>query len=185
MNETDTAIEALRELIRLDDVQYPGPPPHELVNAWEKARRALAEYDRSALDAPKSGSPGAPDEHSVIYIRPDGDKMKVSYAEPLDSSLTTDPTDPALTRGVDYEPRPQSEKYLVLSAEERAKGFVRPVRSKYVHGTCRTITAMGIELAETYARDPSFYGATYCCFCRKHRPVSEFTWVDDNEVVGS
>lgn len=46
---------------------------------------------------------------------------------------TTDPNDPRLTRGVDKDPVPQAEVYLVLSEEERAKGFVRPLRRSYVH----------------------------------------------------
>jgi hypothetical protein len=102
-------------------------------------------------------------------------------------SLTTDPKDPRLTRGSDKEPVPQAEVYLVLSEEERAKGFIRPVRRTYRHdaGNCGGITTMGLELAETYARDPGFYGSTYCCTCRMHRPVAEFRWADDGEVVGS
>ena len=48
-------------------------------------------------------------------------------------SLTTDPNDPRLGHGVDNTPRPQQDVYLVLSEEERAKGFVRPVRSSYRH----------------------------------------------------
>jgi hypothetical protein len=43
-------------------------------------------------------------------------------------SLTSDPNDPRLTRGADDTPVPQAEVYLVLSAAERAKGFVRPLR---------------------------------------------------------
>jgi hypothetical protein len=46
---------------------------------------------------------------------------------------------------------------------------------------CGTVTTMGLALAETYARDPGFYGATYCCGCRMHLPVGargEFTWMD-------
>jgi hypothetical protein len=46
---------------------------------------------------------------------------------------TTDPNDPRLVRGQDTEPRPQNEVYLVLSEEERAKGFVRPLRRAYKH----------------------------------------------------
>ena len=49
---------------------------------------------------------------------------------------------------------------------------------------CGCATTMGLELAETYARDPKFYGQTYCVHCRMHRPVEEFTW-DDGSVVGS
>lgn len=48
-------------------------------------------------------------------------------------SLTTDPNDPRLSHGVDTEPGPQNEVYLVLSEEERRKGFVRPYRDRYTH----------------------------------------------------
>jgi hypothetical protein len=129
----------------------------------------------------------------------------------------------------------QHRDYWVLSATERAKGFVRPVRRSYVHvgmpgpkyplrdltdeevtryaqygyvkhedypddpdsivagrfwtaaelfqhsRGCGVVTTMGQALAETYARDPSFYGATFCCGCGKHLPVGamgEFVWVD-------
>lgn len=52
------------------------------------------------------------------------------------------------------------------------------------HG-CGAVTKMGRELAETYARDPHFYGATYCVGCNMHRPVREFIWTTDGEIVGS
>ena len=100
-------------------------------------------------------------------------------------SLTSDPNHPDLTRGVDSDSTQQAKTYLVLSDEELAKGFVRPVRRTYVHKTCGTPTTMNQTIAETYARDPKFYGATYCCQCMKHLPVSEFTWIDDGQIVGS
>jgi hypothetical protein len=99
--------------------------------------------------------------------------------------LTTDPTHPKLTHGVDTRPTEQAEVYLVLSEEERAKGFVRPFRNKYIHAVCGVETKMGDALSETYARDPKFYGATYCIGCQMHLPVSEFNWSSDGEVVGS
>lgn len=154
--------------------------------------------------------------------------------------LTSDSNDPRLRRGAgDDEPTPQHEVYLVLSEEERQKGFVRPYRDSYIHvgekpehplrdlteeekecyasegyvafekypenpllmvgrfwtqkqldyEGCKAKTKMHRELAETYARDPSFYGATYCAGCRMHRPVSEFVWVVNGiasvKVVGS
>lgn len=101
------------------------------------------------------------------------------------AGLTTDPNDPRLGHGSDLEPQDQNAVYLVLSEEERAKGFVRPYRNSYLHETCGTVTTMGRALSETYARQPDFYGATYCCFCRMHKPVSEFTWTADGEKVGS
>ena len=54
----------------------------------------------------------------------------------------------------EIDPKTGMQKgYVVLSAEERAKGFVRPVRRSYVHVGCGTVTTMGRALAETYARD--------------------------------
>ena len=138
------------------------------------------------------------------------------------------------------QPNGQQAEYLILSAEERAKGFVRPVRQSYVHvgipgpryplrdltpeekartgwqnyvkyeqypegqspsgmlwtqekldkvgKGCRTVTTMAVELAETYARNPSFYNGTFCCGCKTHLPVGqfgEFTWDGTNERVGT
>jgi len=121
------------------------------------------------------------------------------------SVFTTDPKNPELGHGVDDTPVPMNEKYLVMSDTELAKGFVRPFRDKYIHvgidghevdpndpskhgrtgGACGAETRMGEKLAATYARDPKFYGATYCVGCKMHRPVAEFIWSSDGQVVGS
>lgn len=134
-------------------------------------------------------------------------------------------------------PNGMQSGYVVLSDEERARGFVRPVRVSYVHvgkpppsnlrdltpeersryadygyvkfepypdkqspvvgrfwtqpeldritRACNTTTRMGTAIAETYARDPKFYGATYCCGCGAHFPVDEFVWDGTSERVGS
>lgn len=79
----------------------------------------------------------------------------------------------------------QHRDYWVLSEAELARGFVRPVREAYVHVTCGAVTTMSRTIAETYARDPKFYGATFCCGCREHLPVAEFRWNGSGEVVGS
>lgn len=160
--------------------------------------------------------------------------------------LTTDRNDPRLGRGSDKEETKQNEVYLVLSDEELRKGYVRPLRTKYVHrgqslkglinprliteeenqrhggqfygyadyepsyeplvgraltrkayldlvagkeftGGCGVETKMNETIAATYARDPKFYGATYCVGCSKHLPVEEFVWSEGNkdQVVGS
>lgn len=155
-------------------------------------------------------------------------------------SFTTDKNDPELN---EIKDNGQNKKYLILSEDERAKGFVRPVRQTYVHkgrlfdkgieileepyvadngktyvaivtvlvnedgtrkggtyitqdelhqynnndgfvGGCGTVTTMSLALAETYARDPNFYGATFCTGCSKHIGVHEFVW-EDGEMVGS
>lgn len=108
-------------------------------------------------------------------------------------ALTTDKNDPDLGYGSDNKPTEQQKKYLILSEEERAKGFCRPVRFGYFHNIpgCGGYTKMANQIAETYATDPKFYGSTYCVHCRMHRPVEEFTWEDPksgmntNIVVGS
>jgi hypothetical protein len=131
----------------------------------------------------------------------------------------------------------QHGSYWVLTEGDRAKGFIRPVRSCYVHvgpmgplhelrdltaeekerhasrnyvkyetypddagpmgrfwtqdqldgvgKGCGVKTTMTIAIAETYARDPKFYGFTFCCGCKVHFPVSEFIWDGTEELVGS
>lgn len=102
----------------------------------------------------------------------------------------------------ELRPDGQQKQYAVLSAEERAKGFVRPVRRTYVHaginpkfdgtlldstgeGGCGTPTTMGVALAETYARDPKFYTGTFCVNCGAHFPLAQFVWAGTTEIVGS
>ncbi len=97
-------------------------------------------------------------------------------------ALTTDSSDPNLHR---TRENGMNETYLVLSDEERAKGFVRPVRDAYIHVTCGTETRMAAPLAETYARQSSFYSATFCARCKRHFPVADFRWSGTNETVGS
>ena len=75
--------------------------------------------------------------------------------------------------------------YVVLSDDERAKGFIRPVRRSYVHSTCGTVTTMGQSIAETYARDPAFYSGTFCSHCRNHFPLDQFVWDGTDQQVGS
>lgn len=95
--------------------------------------------------------------------------------------LTTDRSDPGLAPTESG----QQEAYLVLSPEERAKGLVRPVRMTYRHEVCGSVTTMAHQIAETFARDPTFYTGTFCCHCQKHFPVSEFTWDKDGTRLGS
>lgn len=88
----------------------------------------------------------------------------------------------------ELRPDGQQKGYVALSAEERAKGFVRPVRRSYIHEKCGTKTTMGQALAETYARQPDFYSGTFCCECGAHFPVGpngEFVWDGTAEKVGT
>lgn len=99
--------------------------------------------------------------------------------------ITDDRNDPGLKK---IGPDGMQESYLVLSEEERDKGFVRPLRTTYKHLKCGGVTTMGHAIAETYARNPHFYGGTYCAICKAHFPVGEdgeFVWdmaTDGNKV---
>lgn len=58
--------------------------------------------------------------------------------------------------------------------------FVQPIRHKYIHTTCQTVTVMrGQNLAETYASNPGFYTHTFCVGCRDYFPIKEFYWSAD------
>lgn len=83
------------------------------------------------------------------------------------------------------KPNGQQAGYVVLAEEERAKGFVRPVRRSYRHLTCGVVTTMAQTIAETFARDPSFYRGGFCCGCRAHFPNDEFVWAGTDEKVGT
>lgn len=88
--------------------------------------------------------------------------------------------EPVPTDGSHRELRPdgQQKGYIVLTPEERAKGFVKPLRRSYTHDICGSLTTMGRSLCETYARDPHFYSGTFCCACGTHFPLNQFHWED-------
>lgn len=101
------------------------------------------------------------------------------------SGVTDDPDNPGLKH---IGESGMQDTYLVLSEDERAQGFVRPVRRSYKHLICGSVTTMGQEIAETYARDPHFYGGTFCAACRSHFPVGEngqFVWDKTDIKVGT
>lgn len=118
----------------------------------------------------------------------EAERRKAAEAIPVDrAACTLLDGSPVTEDHREIQPSGMQKDYVVLSAEERAKGFVRPVRRSYKHLTCGAVTMMGPALAETYARDPKFYGGTFCATCRAHFPVGEhgeFVWVDDGKKVG-
>jgi len=59
---------------------------------------------------------------------------------------------------------------------------------RQLNSGCNTITTMAQSLAETYARDPNFYGGTMCTHCKTHFPVGEkgeFVWEGTDIKVGT
>lgn len=82
---------------------------------------------------------------------------------------------------VKYEAYPESDSSVVGS-------FWTQERLDSVGKGCGTVTTMGVAIAETYARNPTFYGSTFCCGCGVHLPVGEqgeFVWDGTNERVGT
>jgi hypothetical protein len=170
----------------------------------------------------------------------------IDELEPKTCTTSGRPVD--IVRAEQTEKTGQHKDYIVLCPDERAKGFIRPFRNKYIHvgrfnshwkgvhrilwgneispspsgepyvavmtiltnedgsfkggayvtkkeldawqkgeriGGCGVETRMGDALSETYARDPKFYGATFCVGCNQHLPAGEFIWSQDGEIVGS
>lgn len=107
----------------------------------------------------------------------------MSDEQPSLCTTTGEPVDKV--RAEQTESIGQHKAYIVLCEDERKKGFVRPYRDAYKHVPCGSVTTMGRALSETYARDPTFYNATFCCQCNKHLTVSEFVWTADGQQVGS
>jgi hypothetical protein len=139
-----------------------------IILAGESASRELSARVRLAGAPPVSVPPVDWNARAVV----DGSKIVPGATEP-DRTI---------------EPSGMQKSYVVLSDDERAKGFVRPVRRTYVHTKCGTSTTMGQRIAETYAREPKFYGATFCCACAAHLPVGpdgEFVWHGTEEKVGT
>lgn len=81
------------------------------------------------------------------------------------------------------KPNGQQQGYIVLTPEERAKGFVQAVRNSYRHLKCGGVTTMGQGLSETYARNPWFYSGTFCATCGSHYDLSEFEWTGSSESL--
>ncbi len=153
--------------------------------------RAEARRLRTAADALdrqlKAQEALMPDAAAPLYGVPAAGAGALNAARLTPARITTDPADPAIAV---IEPSGMQAKYLVLSEEERKKGFVRPLRRAYIHIKCGAETKMGLALCETYARQPNFYGGTFCAACSAHFNLigddgkRQFHWVEDGAGVG-
>ena len=119
-------------------------------------------------------------------IHEKAETIRIKSMPPVDrSARTLLDGSPVTEDHREIQPSGMQKDYVVLSAEERSKGFVRPVRRTYRHKTCNSTTSMGIALAETYARDPKFYSGTFCVRCGTHFPLDQFVWEGADEQVGT
>jgi hypothetical protein len=146
--------------------------------------RAQANFD-DAVAARTDAERALQNHHGRVAVAKaalDEAKRNVAAAIPVDRSATQLSGGGGVTEDHrETKDNGQQKGYVVLTEAERAKGFVRPVRDAYRHSKCSAITTMSRDLAETYARDPSFYSGTFCATCRGHFPVGadgEFTWYE-------
>lgn len=72
----------------------------------------------------------------------------------------------------------QYENYPTIDEGE----FEQEPRDTYVHiDGCGATTKMADDLAESVARDPTYYTKTFCVGCGEHVPVEEVEWKDDGQ----
>lgn len=121
-------------------------------------------------------------EFGVIIMSGDQDKPKrvLGKMNELHSGpVAPGPIDPETGQNIGH---------WVLPEEDRAKGVVRPLRLIYTHESCGADTEMPQEIAETIARDPSYYSEMFCVRCKEYLPVGvdgELVWKDDCSKVGT
>lgn len=185
MADLQQQIDALTDRVaQLEAERWTGPPR---LGPRPETREDTERRTQALIDAVKQAQPEPP---AV-------DRTKL---------CTTDGRSPVEARASQTNETGQHASYIVLCEDERKKGFVRPYRDAYKHvgraepvtddvgipphamrrtGGCGTVTTMGRALSETYARDPKFYWATFCCRCNRHLPVAEFVWTVDGQEVGS
>lgn len=148
------------------------------------AERSRADAKRLETEARQAWDTARAFERQAAQLQ-----MAEAAATPVDRSCTTlADGNPVTPDHREIKQNGQQKDYVVLCADERAKGFVRPVRRSYVHQKCGVRTTMSQSIAETYARDPAFYSGTFCCGCGTHFPVGEtgeFVWDGSQEKVGT
>ena len=70
----------------------------------------------------------------------------------------------------------QEKTETELSDNERARGFVRPLRNTNKHPECGGITLMSDKIAENMAKKPNHYDEMYCIDCKTSAPLDKFIW---------
>lgn len=122
--------------------------------------------------------PQLPEEYrSKGYVRPFRDAYRHTGTRPIHPIVPLTPDEQERYRGLDYVRRE------VYPGDSPISG--RYWTQKQLESGCGKVTTMSREIAETYARDPKFYGATFCVHCGRHLRVDEFTWWPDGSRVGS
>jgi hypothetical protein len=117
-----------------------------------------------------------PVRRTYLHVGPPGPKHPLRELTPDELTRYAD------VGYVKYERYPSDPKSSTLGR------FWTQAQLDRVGKGCGSITTMGAAIAKTYARDPHFYGGTFCCGCGAHFPVGrdgEFVWDGTDERVGT
>lgn len=177
---------------------------NENESEWHRQRYDDGIISTTSGNRPKHMGSPAPDpelkpgtgQHKDYWVLSDSELSK-GFIRPVRDSY--------VHVGISGPKNPLCDLTEEQSAWHSAEGYVKfekypesesPALGKYwtqldldkIEGGCGSTTTMGRRLAETYAREPGFYGSTYCCCCGAHFPVGkdgEFVWTGTNERVGT
>jgi hypothetical protein len=72
-----------------------------------------------------------------------------------------------------------------LTPEEKAAGFIRPMRTRVKHKFCGTTSILRTVDALDMARDPTSWSTCWCMVCGRRLPADQFEWFPGGEAVGS
>jgi len=134
-----------------------------LPNGQQKCYLVLPDGERKELVRPL--------RYSYVHVGPSGPQYPLQ-------DLTTDQKERHKDSYAKFEAYPESES-------PKLGRYWTQAELDAVNKGCKTLTTMAKPLAETYASNLNFYGATFCVKCQRHFPVDEFVWEGTNERLGT
>lgn len=148
---------------------------------------------------PKTLLPGAPAEidpatgmHKDYWILSDAERQR-GFVRPVRNSYThVGLSTPTQFRDLTEQERRDYRAYGYVKFEPYGEDRA-PVVGRYwtqaqldrVGAGCGQTTTMHYKIAETFARNPKFYGSGYCSTCRTHFPNDELVWRGTDIRVGT
>lgn len=168
---------------------------HHMEN--EKLKRSTTTDGKPA--APGMENAGAPKpidpvtgQHGAYWVLSEAERAK-GFVRPVRRTykhVGTQPTRPTRELTAEEKERYAGCDYVLFEATPAEGGILagRFWTAARLKSRCGTSTTMGVALAETYAREPGYYGATFCASCGSHFPVGaegEFVWEGTSEKVGT
>lgn len=139
---------------------------------------------------PAVGPVDANGQHQAYFVLSEAERNR-GFVRPIRRSYThcgERPKNPTRPLTPEQAERYLGQNYVAFEPDPDPETSGRVGRywtEAQLSGGCGTETTMSVAIAETYARDPKFYGSTLCVHCKRHLPVAEFVWTGTTEAVGS